>query len=1207
MPFPSALDSGQYTQVRGNHYAADELMLLCSNTVVFAARINGAPTGDTYAQVTFDTVTTGAYTDVFEGMTVYISRDNTLRNAYFRGRVRLDGSGNVSTSTVLYINETSEAIADNDYLFVVRDFALHPKLVRVVRQSETSLLYYKDYNQAYADPAPCIYGLQSAYAGVVSGSPAGFTVSFAAQAVAVESGDSISGYAWTLPSGTTVTAGATNTANVTVRFDAAASEYWVRLVVTSANGRTTTRWIPVWAIPANLSTTIAVGFEGSAIEGSLDNGFTASVTAFEDVDDLLDQTLCVILSREYYDGDEGSIVTPVKFVGRIRRDTSSSSADEQASRVLSAQFEIEGMAAQLTRVLIDEIKMVIDATPTVWDEIANLTPWRAICHLLREHTTFMTVCSLSFSDTSNTYLYPSFPTGGGSVMDTLRDILESFNGWVEWAASGEARVVRDLRYATASERDAAPVVADFDAQDFIDITVEHQHVDEVGLITAYGGTYSTSTEQVIPVAAKWPGVTQAEGFARDQWNRQVMAANLSKAGAQAELRRRIGYRGALLNTRDSLTVVFPDQYNWIIPSVSQWYTFSLSLQTLAESGDNLRWEFDTNTRWLCETVSVQHDHSSGSKTVQATFTRETESTDGRDYEPPVSGDYMPSLPGLPGFNVYPAFPDLPIILPDSLSNLYAPPFLGPTSTVAQVVAAGASDGSVLLALTDDGDGDTRLFITRTGLLARPTWVEITPPLADGETIRYACFTRFDTGVYCLAATPEESRVYYCENGLAAPPTWTANAAVEGIYTQLRTTDTPGEIYILGATLAEEEEGEWEVTLDFTLSSYGFSVGTHPQVGAVATAGRWVAGQGWQLAAALYRAALFITSPTFSPITLFRPDIIIYYDNSDAVTLGGSNFSDAKIQVTRSNSTTDLSGAFTPSPLATGTGLTAVGTGLTNAADVVAFSIAVRQFPGSVENGWAPTYITGILIRGTGPNPFATSGFGSRFSDDFGATFEAVQDAGDPPGEGSGIATEKIGTSVLVGTEGQVVIATSKGGAYSAYGSAMPTTGQPTALFVPYRTFGSNTVDNINDTTPEYLVASAVLSDDDESLWRVTASGATFTDITPLDSGTPGVAVGPESLAMHRRNGFIILAIMSFDGTRRLARSLNTGTTWLLSAALEDEANCIRTLTNDKNNRQVWFANGIEGVGYIKNCQTSLAVVNKSVPSSAPVVLIDVYG
>ena len=33
----------------------------------------------------------------------------------------------------------------------------------------------------------------------------------------------------------------------------------------------------------------------------------------------------------------------------------------------------------------------------------------------------------------------------------------------------------------------------------------------------------------------------------------------------------------------------------------------------------------------------------------------------------------------------PAFPDLPIILPDNLSNLYAPPFLGSTSTVAQVV------------------------------------------------------------------------------------------------------------------------------------------------------------------------------------------------------------------------------------------------------------------------------------------------------------------------------------------------------------------------------------------------------------------------------------------------------------------------------------------------------------------------------------------
>lgn len=244
MPFPSAISD--YTPLRGSssiapRYAANQFLCLCPNTVIFKALVNGAPTGNSYAQVTFDTVTTGAYTDIEIGMTVLIGSDSDIRNATFVGRVR-----KAPTSSILYINETSADIADNDNVWVIYDFRVWDKLARLSGGTQ-----YKDYDLAFSQLKPVVYSLQSAYAGICSGSPSGFTVAFAASAFAGTSGATISSYAWTVPSGGTVTAGATNTANVTVRFDA--GFYWLKLVVTDSGSRTATRWIPVWSVPADYS------------------------------------------------------------------------------------------------------------------------------------------------------------------------------------------------------------------------------------------------------------------------------------------------------------------------------------------------------------------------------------------------------------------------------------------------------------------------------------------------------------------------------------------------------------------------------------------------------------------------------------------------------------------------------------------------------------------------------------------------------------------------------------------------------------------------------------------------------------------------------------------------------------------------------------------------------------------------------------------
>lgn len=1193
MPFNSALQPSQYTALRGSgsapRHAADQLLCVGSNTVVLSARVNQAAFTASFAQITYDGAS-GSYTDVQPGMTVLISRTNDQRAAFFVGRVRLAPS-----STVLYVNETSATISDDDYIWVLRDFRLFYELGR-----ESGGVYYKDYDLTFTALRPIIYGLQAAYAGIVSGSPAGYTVSFAAQALAATAGATISSYAWTIPSGGTVTAGATNTANVTVRFDAAAAEYWVRLVVTDSGGRTQTRWIPVWAIPADLSTTVARGFGGASLDNTLDGGWTATVEAFEGVEALLDNTLVCVVDVEYYNGAAQSINSAVKFVGRFRSEAIEAQPDGTYSTLRRTRYEVEGPAAQMARLTTPLITMRDDASPNAWDEIDDLTIWRALTYLL-EHSTFHQLYSLSFDSTANTYRAYQLNAPQGNLLDSANDLLKSINALLEFAPTGEARAVRDLRYVGSAARDAAVVVADFTSEDWIGFTLNRKHIETVGLVEASGGTYAPSggilPQMVTPLLSVAPGVAQGNAEGVTQLTRQILTGDVDSITAQDELNERAGNHYAKENSSDELDVEHRGAYNFLIASVGQWYTFTIA----ADDSTGGR-AYTTADRWLCTSVTINHDNESGRKDVRATYARETSGADagatGQTVQVPAPTEITINLPSIPPFDAYFNFPALPsIYLPANPTIGQVPPALGVNPTPVIQVPSNGNSVMYWSAL--------RVWVSTTFLtLAIPK--DVTPPDLLG-TVRDAILV--GKSAYVLSSDGFSSQVYYKADVFANPVEWESGAAIDGVYTQIEAGDGAGEVYIKGqVSSGEAEEGDWDITLDFTQSSYGFTVGTHPQIAGATNAGRWVAGQGWQLRASNYYAFLFVTSPAFDATDLYRLQTEIYYNNSDAITLGGPNLSDAKIQVTRSNSSTDLSGAYAPTPLDTGTGLQAVGQlGVTNATDVVDFSIAVRQYPGSVQNGWAPTYITGIRILGNGPVPvFVTDAYGTRYSDDYGQTFAALVSAGTAPAGEGGLGTQKLGDAVLVGSDGQVQIATTDGGAYSAYGSAMPTDAQPAAIVQPRYQFSSTTVGNINTGTPQYLVGSNVLSSGGASLWRVTASGATFTDITPIVSSDEGLVIAPKSLAMPWWSGSRIAAILDFGGSPRLVVSTNAGTAWTDRGILDDDARMVTYRKGDKTMQQLFFANG--GPAYSPNHGQSIIV--KPYPGDSatePVIGIAVYG
>lgn len=1186
MPFPPVMDSTARAKNRGTSYAADQYMLLCSNTVVLAARINGAPTGTAYAHVTFDTVTTGAYTSVQDNMTVYISHANNIKAAYFRGRARFDEvAGAAATSTTLYINETSQPIADNDYLFVVRDFGLHPKFAKA-----TTTTYTKDYNRPYAPPAPMISGLQSAYAGVCDPGTETLILEFNASPFVVASGASISSSLFAIPaSGVTVIDGSLSSNSVTLEFDAAAAEYWISFKATDDNGQFTTMRFPVWAIPSDLSTTIAVGFDGASLDMTLDDGAKINVNAFEGVEAILDQTLAVLFEVENYNDETGSIVTDIKFVGRYRREGGSNTSDEQASRVLGVSFEIEGMSAQLARTPMEHIKAIIKDSPAVWDEIANLTPWRAICHILRTHTTFCEINSLSFDDVTNTYLYPSFPTMGNSVLDAIKDILESLNAGLEWAQSGEARIGRDLRYTSSGTRNAADTVMNFGAQDFIEITsLEYQHVEDAGLINGYAGSWSTASETEMIAQAKWPGITAGEGVNSIPLNRQVVAANVNMAALRTEIRARVGYQGAVLNTRYRLTVVFPDQYNWLTPSRLQWYTWTLSVA----DQDNLRHNFTTAQRWLCETVSIQHDNTTGSKTVTASFIMETPSYNGQDYDPPSTGGTAPFLPDIPPIDTYPTWPDLPIMFPPDLPVIYTPPYIGTVTPTAPA----PMDGSVHIAVTNGTE--SLLWVTRQGLVKPEKYIDITPPLANGERIYDAKLGKLGIlDCYVLASDGETSHVYYLDNVLKNVRDWQTSEDIDGYYIRLALTDSAGEVYI------QSGSGAWEKDFDFTIDEQGWSATVDSDF-SPSTIATYTPSTGWTQVAS---DGITFPSNRFTQTTIeiswAIPTIVtgVSFEYEDLNK--GNNDPTEGAENPESWFYVGIDPPITYHNITEPSGSTGWGGG-PSVATAVKILLDIGFRTDGVTCDGTGTIVTAHL-EGIGNDPFGSSSINTRFSNDFGSTFDSPISAGSGTGTG-GIDTEKIGDPILIGTAGQVKIATTKGGAYSDYGDPVPSGASTDAIFISRLEFGSTTVQNIETITPEFLLGSSVLSDDDEAFWKVDTGGTNFIDITPVSGGNPGTVPIDDCIAMPWRDGRIILGILDFDGTRKLVRTLNSGGSWAFSSALDEDARCIVTLVNDKNSRQLWFAGGANGIGYLSNYKTSLTPIYRKLPTTAPCIIVDVY-
>lgn len=1198
MSFNTALSAPNLVSLRGDgstppRYHAAQYLSLCPNTTVFAARVNQATFTASFAQITFDTVTTGAFTDLLHGMTVYLSASNDIRAAYFVGRVRADSSGVVATSTVLNINETSADVSDNDFIFVINDFRVWDKLAR-----ESSGVQLKDFALTFRQLPPVIYGLKSAYAGIVSGSPEGLTIAFAASAIAGTSGATISSYAYTIVTGMTVTAGSAATANVTIRFDA--GFYWLKLVVTDSGSRTATRYIPVWSVPTDLSAQVALGFTGSQISGDLSTGFNATIEAFDGISSVYDNTLAVIWDVESYNGVATNIIGNVRFVGRLRNETDSGQSDETYSYLTTTAFEIEGAGSQLSRITAPLLALRYDTSPTLWDEITNLTLWRAIVHLLAEHSTFLTLHSLEFDSTANTFLAKILNTQGGNLLAAVNDLAQSINGQMQFAYDGRCEVVRDLRYESTANRNAAVTVAGWTTEDLQDLRLGIDHIETVGKSEAAGGTFTPTSGVVTPLLAIAPGVAQGMGEGRNPLQRQILTASVSKSTAQSELNTRVGHHFALSNPTDQLTITHPDGYHFLIPAVNLWYTWTLAAST------NLRGRaYTTAQRWLLTQTSISHDNETGTKTVEATYSLETEGVPGQTVTYPPPATIPTPISTIPPFDAYSNFPELPDI---SIADpTYPPPFTGNVSQPPQVAPA---NGNTVIIWTE-----TQVWICTNFISTQtPTWNEITPEIGGSDVIVAVVFSGFIDGLaYCLVNTTTTSIVYYTEDVFASEPIWTNGTALGGLYKLLRVTNENNELFVYNPdtdaatsnTVSDELTSalgpqSHALSVTFPMGVFADGDGVSPSDNSIqggaysASGGR--SGGGCMLGELINRSGAADLNQTALVIDLgaeYTVTAASWWFASTAVDGATTTVTDFRTyDDAKAETTTRSTGSFTPST-----------------------SYQQRTFTGSRAGVRYVVFHTYFNPSNPTANKIKIDDVSVTYtvtadkavvalSQDNGANWATVQEVGDSPGSHGGFDTVKLGAQSLAGKDDRAAIATTLGGAYANYGDVIAASGQPTCIVVPRYDFGSLTSNNSNTATPEYLVGSNT-SSGNHYLSKTTASGTTETDITPQVGADFGEAVSGNCLAMAFRSGNRIAAILLFDATRHLVVSTNAGGAWTDRGAVEDDADFITYRKGDGLFTQLFFADGVEGPAYSGN--HGAVIAHKSYPSEDPLVGIAVYG
>ena len=1156
MALTPTMTPGDITKLRGASHAAQQFLALCPNTVVFRARVDQLSFDTAFASLEYTAVSAGAIGDVNAGMTVFLSKTASAKDAYWRGRVRANDAGSVGDADTIFINETSTAdIANNDYIIVVDDYDIHPVLAREFG------IYYKDFDHTFRQLPPIISGVNAAYAGFIDRVTNVLSISFSdTSAILATQGATFSGYSWDFDDGTPASS---LIATPTVTFPEGFR--WISLTVSDLSGRSSTMRIPIWAFDPDDDTNWATygmvqDFSGASINGQYRDGWNATITGFDNIANVLDRTACCIWTQEWYNGTEGSIVDNVEFVGRLRSEKDTSESNEQYSLLSSTEFEIEGPQQALARLAAPLIIMRNDLTPTVWDEISTLTSWRAIIYILLEHSTFFNRHSLSIESVGdaddNTFREITIRAQEQNLLDSVRKVAEGITGVFEMDARGRARLSRDAVYLTTAQRNSLTTVMNFDAQDASGWTVQAGIVPTIGQVNASGAAYWAEEDTVDPKLSWAPGEAQGDAPGKSTLAGQVLAS--STTDGQSELNQRAGHHLAALQPVPELTATMPGQYHIFYPSRAAWYTW-----TLPSSVSTGRRTYTTDDRWLLESITIDHDNARGLKQTQCIFKLETEGAPGRQFRPIFPGQIELAHPAWPPFEIYGSFPEFPGWIPFDPESLDLSPYSFAYSPAAPSPPIAPKDGNTALVWTrNEVTEQGSLYLTKTLLSSAPSYTDVTP-IANKE-VRHALWQESSDGreVLCLIydADTDKSIVYRTDDIFENPPDWTAGTEIDDKWDFIRYGDDG--LYVFRSQAVAYGYTEID-SVSFNLVDNFFVSFTETSAAGTTYRLRFEGDGTYDNTDPSNDRSdsFYSTDDGYATVGIFGTPPTVFYQNF--------TFTDyPAFEPSHEYTTSDIAG------------------------NVNIWGFKFKDSDYTDNEGTLTAYLDERFEE----IPAACE---TRYSTDRGASFGAAVSVGAPIGtEQGGGDMQLVGTKVLAGSAGAVRVATS-GGAY-ANETNSPASG--VAIKIPrYRIGGTS--DNTDVAQPDYYVgANAEVTS--ETLWSVkAATGATA--VTPDGTASGELIFNPQGLDVAFYDSNRVAVLTSKVGVITLWTSTNGGSTWSDRGAMGVGTSHVRFRKGDTSGTQLFLADEDSGVGVSSDFGANIEY--KASPDVGVVKGVEVYG
>lgn len=357
--------AGQLASMRADNQSSTLYLTIDKPATVFQAEVASTPDSyDVVDSIEYDTVTTGAYTDIVPGMTMLIG---TTAGGYDVGIVRVRAA---ASDTLIPIGVTSDIQwTAAQHLTVLNDFGIWNKF-----PVTSGGVIYEDFDTAYD---------ASLYPLPVMGSDTVLWLSSTTISYLPDASDStlldgtITAYAWTA-TGASATADM-DTATPTITYNTG-GEYLISCTVTGSNAKTQTGYRKVFVysrtylpitqfVPSNISA-----------DGS---GWGFDVTLYDNasVSDVRDRAFCVLHSVDGMGGAQSGHENIIA-AGWIVGESISWSAGYSV-----VSFRVEGAAGWLSRIEGAAMNLEDTASPTTWAQVATLTIDKYILHLLTWRST----------------------------------------------------------------------------------------------------------------------------------------------------------------------------------------------------------------------------------------------------------------------------------------------------------------------------------------------------------------------------------------------------------------------------------------------------------------------------------------------------------------------------------------------------------------------------------------------------------------------------------------------------------------------------------------------------------------------------------------------------------------------------------------------------------------------------------------------------